>query len=114
MKRIMLKSKIHSATITETNLNYEGSITIDEELLKKADMLPGEQVHVLNINNSARFITYIIKGEGKSGAICLNGAASRMGEVGDKVLVLSYCEVDDSENPPEPNIVFVDEKNKLR
>ena len=92
MNRTILKSKIHRATITGLDLDYEGSITIDEELLEKADILPGEQVHVLNINNGQRFVTYAIAGPRDSGTILLNGPAARLGTAGDKVIVISYCQ----------------------
>ena len=87
----MLKSKIHRATLTGTKLDYEGSITFDENLLEKADILLGEQVHVLNINNGERFITYTIAAPRGSGTVFLNGPAARRGEVGDKIIILSYC-----------------------
>ena len=91
MYRIMLKSKIHRATITQADLNYEGSLTIDQDLLDRADILMHEKVAVVNINNGARFETYVIPGERGSGIICLNGAAARLGEVGDKVIIISYA-----------------------
>ena len=93
--RVMLKSKIHRARVTNANINYEGSITIDKKLMETADILPYEQVEVLNINNGARIATYAI--EGKEGEICLNGAAARLGARGDIVLILSYCHVADDE-----------------
>jgi len=96
MQRIMLKSKIHRATVTDANLNYQGSITIDKDLLDAADMLHYEQVCVVNINNGARFETYVMEGERGSGTICLNGAAARLVHVGDLVIVFSYCHVEDS------------------
>jgi len=113
MQRFMLKSKIHGATLTGTELDYEGSITIDQNLLEKADILPGEQVHVLNINNGQRFITYTIAAPRDSGTILLNGPAARLGTVGDKVIIISYCQVT-SEKAKDLQIkkVFVDEKNK--
>jgi len=85
MFRIILRSKIHWATVTEIKLNYEGSITIDEELIKEVGFLPGERVEVFNVNNGARFATYVIPGKAGSGTICLNGAAARLAEVGDKL-----------------------------
>ena len=93
MNRTILKSKIHKATLTGTDLDYEGSITIDENLLEKADILPGEQVHVLNINNGQRFVTYAIAAPQGSGTVLLNGPAARLGTVGDKVIIISYCQV---------------------
>ncbi len=110
--RIMLKSKIHRAHVTETNIDYEGSITIDKKLMEEADILPYEQVQVLNINNGARFITYAIEGE--CGEICLNGAAARLVTKEDTVIILSYCHVDDSEARNfTPKLVYVDTKNDI-
>ncbi|MCX6639913.1 MAG: aspartate 1-decarboxylase [bacterium] len=114
MLRIMLKSKIHRATVTGTELDYEGSIAIDEDLLEKADLLPNEQVHVLNLSNSARMITYAIIAPRGSGTIMLNGAAARLVVAGDKVIILSYCEMDDKEaKTHQPIIIFVDKNNRL-
>ena len=93
----MMKSKIHRATVTDADLNYVGSITIDRGLMEAADLLEYEQVHVVNINNGARFETYVIEGERGSGTIQLNGAAARMGAVGDPVIVMSYADYDESE-----------------
>ena len=113
MQRIMKKSKIHTATVTGLELYYEGSITIDRDLLELADMLPGEQVQVVNLNNGSRLITYTISGERGSGTIELNGPAARLAAVGDKVIIISYGNYDDSEAKVlEPIVVFVDEKNK--
>lgn len=113
MQRIMKKSKIHTATITGLELYYEGSITIDRDLLERADMLPGEQVQVVNLNNGSRLITYTISGERGSGAIELNGPAARMAAVGDKVIIISYGNYDDAEAKAlEPIVLFVDENNK--
>lgn len=110
--RIMLKSKIHRARVTDANIDYEGSITIDKKLMEAADILPYEQVDVLNINNAARIVTYAI--EGKKGEICLNGAAARLGSRGDIVLILSYCHVADKEAQNFiPKLVFVDGKNAI-
>ncbi len=110
--RIMLKSKIHRARVTDANINYEGSITIDRKLMELADILPYEQVAVLNINNGARFDTYAIEGE--RGEICLNGAAARLAVKGDLVIILSYCHVDDAEaSNITPKLVYVDEKNAI-
>jgi len=110
--RIMCKSKIHRATVTEANLNYMGSITIDEELMERVDILPYERVQVLNINSGARLETYVIAGEKFSGVICLNGAAARHVHVGDKIIILAYAFVGEKElNDFRPRIVFVDEKN---
>jgi len=113
MQRIMLKSKIHRATLTGTELNYEGSITIDEELLEKADILPGEQVHVLNINNGQRCITYAIAALRGSGTVLLNGPAARLGITGDKIIIISYCQISlDKAKDLKAKIVLVDDKNR--
>jgi aspartate 1-decarboxylase len=112
--RTMLKSKIHRARITDANLNYEGSITIDETLMEVADMLPYEQVHVLDIDNGARFVTYVITGERDSGEICINGAAARLVSVGDKVIILSYITVADEEaRETKPRLIYVNERNAI-
>src|ERR1700733_10209851 len=97
MIRSMCKSKIHRATITEANLHYEGSITVDATLLEAADIVPYEMVQVLNINNGERFETYAIPGPKGSGVICLNGAAARLGVVGDKVIIISTCTIADQD-----------------
>ena len=110
--RVMLKSKIHRAHVTEANIDYEGSVTIDSRLMEAADILPYEQVQVLNINNGARFETYAIKGE--KGEICINGAAARLAVKGDIVLILSYRHVEDEEAlSMEPKLVYVDENNAV-
>ena len=110
--RTMLKSKIHRARVTEVNIDYEGSITVDKRLLEEADILPYEQVEVLNINNGARFTTYAIEGE--SGEICLNGAAARLVDKGDTILILSYCSVEDEEaHNFTPKLVYVNAKNAI-
>jgi len=110
--RAMLKSKIHRACVTDANIDYEGSVTIDKNLLDAADILPYEQVDVLNINNGARFTTYAIEGE--KGEICLNGAAARLVIKGDIVLILSYCHVNDEEARDfSPKLVYVDENNVI-
>jgi aspartate 1-decarboxylase len=108
------KSKIHRAVVTEADLNYEGSITIDENLMKEANLLPYELVQVLNQNNGERFETYVIKGKAGSGVICLNGPAARLGQVGDILLVISYCLLEEKEaKKHKPKLVYVDEKNKI-
>lgn len=110
----VLKSKIHRATVTEANLNYVGSITIDEELMEAAGILENEKVQVVNINNGERFETYVIKGEKGSGTICLNGAAARLVQVGDKIIIMAYCLITPEEYKIHmPKIVFVDENNKI-
>lgn len=115
MQRFMLKSKIHGAIITDKQLLYEGSITLDEKLLQAAEMLPGEQVQVLNLNNGMRFLTYTIGAPAGSGTVMLNGPAARLGEIGDTVLILSYGIYSDSEaGQLEPRIVLVTEQNQPR
>jgi len=110
--RIMLKSKIHRARVTGANIDYEGSITIDKKLMEEADILPYEQVQVLNINNGARFTTYAIEGE--NGEICLNGAAARLVAKGDIIIILSYCHVEDNEARNfVAKLVYVDDKNTI-
>jgi len=115
MLRTMLKSKIHRASVTEANLYYEGSITIDADLMKKADILENEKVEVLNLNNGQRLETYAISGKPGSGIICLNGPAARGACTGDQVIILSYALVDDKElSGLTPKIVKVDGKNSIR
>ncbi len=110
--RVMLKSKIHRARVTDANINYEGSITIDKKLMETADILPYERVEVLNVNNGARFNTYAIEGE--QGEICLNGAAARLAVKGDIVIILTYTYVDDARaHTMTPKLVFVDAKNNI-
>jgi len=112
--RIMLKSKIHRARVTETNIDYEGSITIDTKLMEAADILPYEQVEVLDINTGARFTTYAIEGKAGSGEICLNGAAARLAVTGDTVIILSYSHVEDEEAQNfTPTLVYVDANNAI-
>ena len=110
----VLKSKIHCAHVTEANLNYMGSITIDEDLMDAANLIAGERVYIVNNNNGERFDTYIIKGERGSGCICLNGAAARKVQVGDVVIIMSYAMMDFEEAKQwTPTILFPDQKNKL-
>ena len=110
----ILKSKIHRATVTEANLNYVGSITIDEALMEAANMIENEKVQVLNVNNGERLETYVIKGEKGTGVVCLNGAAARKAAVGDTVIILSYASMDFEEAKNfQPSIVFPDADNKL-
>ena len=114
MQRVMCKSKIHRATVTGADLNYMGSITIDADLMEKADILPYEKVQVVNNNNGARLETYVISGERGRGEICLNGAAARHAQEGDEVIVISYGLYEKDElNHFFPKIVFVDEKNRI-
>ncbi len=110
----MLYSKIHRATITDANLNYVGSITIDEELLEASKMRVGQKVEILDINNGERFSTYIIKGERGKRDICLNGAAARKVAIGDKIIIVSYASYDESElETYKPVVVIVDERNDI-
>ena len=112
MFRTMMKSKIHRATVTEANLHYVGSVTIDVELMEQADILPNEKVQIVNNNNGARLETYVIPGERHSGVICLNGAAARQVQVGDVVIIISYAVLtDEAAHTYKPKVVFVDEKN---
>lgn len=112
--RTMLKSKIHRAHVTGTNINYEGSVTIDASLLEAADILPYEQVQVLNINNGERFATYAIPGAAGSGQICLNGAAARLAAKGDIVIILAYCQLTEEEACGwQPSLVYVNESNQI-
>jgi len=112
--RTMCKSKIHRATVTDANLNYVGSITIDKELMEKADILPYEKVQVVNNNNGARLETYVIAGERGRGDVCLNGAAARLVQPGDKIIILSYAQYSSEELQDfMPKVVFVDEKNRV-
>jgi aspartate 1-decarboxylase len=109
----MLRAKIHRATLTGTDLDYEGSITIDRELLDAADLMPGEQVQVLNLSNGQRFVTYVIEAPAGSGTVLLNGPAARLGAAGDLVIVLSYCAVSEEEaRSIRPKVVRVDAQNR--
>jgi len=112
--RTMLKSKIHRARVTQCNIDYEGSITIDKDLMEAADLLQFEKVDILNINNSARFHTYVIEGQRGSGEICLNGAAARLVAKGDIVIILSYHAVTEEEGATSsPRLVYVDSQNRI-
>lgn len=113
MFRTMMKSKIHRATVTEANLNYVGSITIDEDLMEAADLLENEKVQVVDNNNGARLETYVIPGPRGSGVICLNGAAARLVQPGDTVIIMSYAMMSDEEiKNHKPRVVFVNESNR--
>lgn len=115
MRRTMLKSKIHRATLTECNLEYEGSIAIDSNLLKAADILPGELVHVLNVNNGSRLVTYAIEAPAGSGTVMLNGPAAREGYKGDVLVIITYAEYDEAELAAHvPNVVKVDAQNRVK
>ncbi len=110
----ILKSKIHRATVTDANLNYVGSITIDEALMNAANLIEHEKVQVVNNNNGERFETYIIKGERNSGVICLNGAAARKVQPGDVVIIVSYATMDfELAKNFKPSVIFPDSKNKI-
>ena len=113
MLRTMLKSKIHRATVTHADLTYVGSLTVDEDLMDAADLLPGEQVAIVDVTNGARLETYVIEGERGSGDICLNGAAARLVSPGDRVIIISYAEYDREElEGYAPTIVHVDRSNR--
>lgn len=110
----MFKAKIHRATVTEANLNYVGSITIDKTLLEASNILPGERVQIVNNNNGARLETYVIEGKKDSGVICLNGAAARLVQPGDSVIIIAYAYMDANEAKEfKPSVVFVDDNNKI-
>ncbi len=115
MLRYMLKSKIHRAVVTEANLNYVGSVTIDKSLMEAADILENEKVTIVNINNGQRFDTYVIEGEADSGLMCLNGAAARLVEVGDLIIILTYTLLETEECINyQPRLVFVNDKNQIQ
>ena len=114
MYRTMLKSKIHRATVTQADLHYVGSLTVDADLMDAADLLPGEQVAVVDVTNGARLETYLIEGERGSGVIGINGAAAHLVHTGDLVIIISYAMVSDSEAKAyEPKVVFVDDDNRV-
>ncbi|MEV6558523.1 aspartate 1-decarboxylase [Nocardia sp. NPDC051756] len=114
MRRTMLKSKIHRATVTQAELHYVGSLTLDAELMEQADLLAGELVHVVDVNNGARLETYVIEGERGSGTVCVNGAAARLIHPGDIVIIIAYASVDEDELLKlEPRVVFVDAANNV-
>ena len=115
MKRTMLKSKIHRATVTQADLHYEGSVTIDQNLLEAADILPYEMVSIWNITNGNRFDTYALSGEPGSGVVCVNGAAARLVSPGDLIIIATFVGMDDAEAKAiEPKLVFVDERNRIK
>lgn len=110
----MLKSKIHRATLTDANINYEGSVTIDEDLMEAADILPFEQVQIYDINNGSRLETYVIKGKRGSGVVCVNGAAARLVSKGDLVIIASYFTLNEKEaRGHEPKLIYVNESNQI-
>jgi aspartate 1-decarboxylase len=113
--RTMMKAKIHRATVTEANLNYVGSITIDKNLLDALDILPNEKVQIVNNNNGARLETYVIEGAPGSGVICLNGAAARLVQEGDIVIIIAYAMMTDEEaRTYKPRVAIMDEKNQIK
>ncbi len=116
MKRILFKSKIHRAIVTQAELYYEGSLTLDADLMRAADMLPSEKVAIVNNNNGERFETYLIEGPAGSGIVCLNGAAARKGAIGDEIIIITYGEYEDAEELRyhRPIIVQVDKANKIK
>jgi aspartate 1-decarboxylase len=115
MRRTMMKSKIHRATVTEANLNYEGSLTIDADLLDAADILANEQVHVWDVTNGTRLVTYALVGPRGSGTICVNGAGAHLIKPGDLVIIATYAEMDDAEaRAYKPRVVFVGEGNQQK
>lgn len=114
MFRTMMKGKIHRATVTEANLHYVGSITIDEDILEQVDILPNEKVQVVNNNNGARLETYVIPGKRGSGVICLNGAAARLVQPGDRVIIIAYAMMDDEEaKKHQPKVAIMNEHNRI-
>ena len=115
MLRKMLKSKIHRATVTDANLDYEGSIALDPVLMKEADLIEFEKVHVLDVTNGSRLETYVIKGKENSGEVCINGAAAHLVNINDLVIIASYCSLNEEELINfKPTIILVDEKNQIK
>lgn len=113
MQRILLKSKIHRATVTDAHLHYEGSITIDRDLMDRADLIDHEQVQIYDVNNGSRLTTYVIPGDRGSGIICINGAAAHLVHPGDLIIICSYASFDESEAKSfQPRVVHVNEKNR--
>ena len=114
MLRIMCKSKIHRATVTDANLQYMGSITIDTELIKAADIYPNERVQIVNLNNGARIETYVMEGKAGTGVVCMNGAAARWAQPQDKIIIISYGLMDETQAKNlKAKVVFVDDKNHI-
>ena len=115
MLRTVCKSKLHRATVTEANLEYAGSLTLDARLMKAADLVPYEQVHVVDVDNGARIVTYCLEGPPGSGTVCINGAAARLISAGDKVIIISYAQVTPAElDELSPKVVLLDERNRIR
>ena len=114
MVRTFCRSKIHRATVTDANVDYEGSITLDAELMRAADLAPYEQVHVVDVNNGARLVTYCIEGPAGSGTVCINGAAARLVSVGDKVIIIAYGQLAPEElERAAPKVVKLDARNRI-
>jgi aspartate 1-decarboxylase len=114
MLREMLKSKIHMATVTETNLNYNGSLTIDRDLMDAAGLIPYEKIQVVNMSTAYRMETYVIEGKRGSGVIGINGAAARQSQVGDRILIMAYCTIDDAEAKKfKPRVIIADKNNRV-
>jgi aspartate 1-decarboxylase len=115
MLRVLMKSKIHGAIVTEANLRYTGSITIDKNLMRATNIFPFERVQIVNLHNGTRVETYVLEGQAGTGTICMNGAAARWAEVGDKVIIISYALLTDKEiKKHRPQVIFVDEKNRIK
>ena len=115
MIRTFCKSKLHGATVTEANVHYTGSITLDADLMRAADLLPYEQVHVVDIDNGARLVTYCIEGAAGSGTVCVNGAAARLISAGDHVIVIAYAQVTPEDlNTLTPKVILLDQRNRIR
>jgi aspartate 1-decarboxylase len=115
MRRIMMKSKLHRATVTETNVDYEGSLTIDTDLLEAADILPNEQIHVWDVTNGARLVTYALAGPRGSRVICVNGAGAHLIKTGDTVIIATYAELEDAEaRKHQPRVVFLERGNTVK
>ncbi|MDA8561321.1 aspartate 1-decarboxylase [Nitrospinae bacterium] len=113
MQRIMLKSKLHRARVTATEIDYEGSIAIDEDLLDRVDIIPLEQVHIFNINSGARFITYVIKAERGSGIFSINGAAARLAQINDRIIVAAYGMIDTDKEKHNAQVILLNESNRV-
>ncbi|MCS6864700.1 MAG: aspartate 1-decarboxylase [Gemmataceae bacterium] len=115
MRRIMMKSKLHRATVTETNVDYEGSLTIDTDLLDAADILPYEQIHVWDVTNATRLITYALPGPRGSRMMCVNGAGAHLIQTGDIIIIATFVELDDAQARwHQPRVVFLDEHNRIK
>jgi len=114
MRRELLRAKIHRATVTDTNVEYEGSLTLDRELMQAAGLVPFERIDVYNVNNAARFSTYVIEGESGSGTVCVNGAAARLAAAGDKIIIAAYASFDEEEiSRHRPTVILVDARNGI-